>query len=68
MHNFLHVADDVQNHGCTLDEMSSFDFENELGKMKRVLRTPNKPLGQYCRRKEEVGPSPPPKKKMAYHP
>lgn len=50
MHNLLHVADDVTNFNCSLSKISCFPFENVLGEIKRLLRTPNKPLSQVCRR------------------
>ena len=68
MHHVLHLADDVINFKCTLDMLSSFDFENELGKTKRLLRSPNKPLAQYCQRKQECDVLPLPKKRMSSKP
>jgi len=50
MHNLLHVADDVINFNCSLSRISCFPFESTLGEIKRMLRTPNKPLSQICRR------------------
>jgi len=54
MHNVIHVADDVIELQCPLDSLSSFSFENSLGKMKKKLRSTNKPLAQYCRRLGET--------------
>lgn len=54
MHNLLHAADDVIEFQCPLDSLSSFSFENSLGKMKKKLRSTNKPLAQYCRRLAEM--------------
>lgn len=53
IHNLLHVADDAVNMGCNLSKISAFPFENCLGKMRKSVRTPNKPLPQACRRIEE---------------
>lgn len=53
-HNLLHVADDVENMQCSLNNISSFPFENLLGKIKRrLLRTLHRPLAQLCRRLHE---------------
>lgn len=51
-HYLLHLADDVRlSH--TLNDISAFPFENELGVMRKLLRTANKPLAQICRRMHE---------------
>lgn len=50
MHSLTHLADDVQNMGCSLSGFTAFPFENMLGKMKKVLRNGNRPLAQLCRR------------------
>lgn len=36
-----------------MDDISAFDFENLLGKIKRSLRSGNKPLSQLSRRLSE---------------
>ena len=36
-----------------LDKFNAFPFENYLGAIKKMLRTPNKPLIQLCRHLEE---------------
>lgn len=38
---------------CSLSKISCFPFENVLDEIKRILRTPNKPLSQICRRLHE---------------
>lgn len=53
VHNLIHLCDDVETFG-PLDSFSSFPFENYLGQLKRLLRTPNKPLEQICRRLLEI--------------
>lgn len=50
IHNMLHVADDVINMQCNLSRVNAFPFENALGKLRKYVRTPNKPLAQVCRR------------------
>lgn len=53
-HNLLHVADDAENMQCNLSCVTSFPFENLLGRIKRrLLRTPYRPLAQVCRRLHE---------------
>ena len=52
MHNLIHVADDVQQYGA-LDSYSAFAFENELGQLKRLLRSGKDRLRQLCRRLTE---------------
>ena len=46
----IHPADDVQHMGCSILNISSYPFENALGKMKILIRHGNKPLAQICRR------------------
>lgn len=54
VHNLLHIADDVSFMQCPLSDITSFPFENALGKMKKLLRSGNKPLLQICRRYNEI--------------
>ena len=68
MHNAIHIADDVINHDCHLDMISCFPFENELGRMKHALRTPNAPLAQYCKRLNEMATPPLPKQRTLSKP
>lgn len=53
VHNLVHLADDVRNLNRSLDDISAFDFENLLGKIKRYLRSGAKPLSQLTRRLSE---------------
>ncbi|XP_067206649.1 uncharacterized protein [Linepithema humile] len=53
VHNLVHIADDVKNFKKPLDDISSFDFENLLGKIKRSLRGGKQPLSQLSRRLSE---------------
>jgi len=46
------LADDVRLN-YTLNDISAFSFENQLGLMRKLLRTANKPLAQICRRIHE---------------
>lgn len=53
VHNLIHLSDDVRTFGKPLDDISAFDFENLLGKIKRSLRSGHKPLSQLSRRLSE---------------
>ncbi|KYN17993.1 hypothetical protein ALC57_09708 [Trachymyrmex cornetzi] len=52
-HYLLHLADDVRLEH-TLNDISAFPFENQLGLMSKLLRSANKPLAQICRRIHET--------------
>jgi len=54
IHSLSHLADDVRNMKCSLSNYTAFPFENLLGKMKRMLRSGNRPLAQFCRRQHEL--------------
>lgn len=54
VHNLIHIVDDVEFFNCTLDNISAFPFENMLGKMRKMIRTGNRPLSQVCRRLYEI--------------
>lgn len=54
VHNLIHLVDEVQLYG-ELDSFSSYPFENLLGKIKRSLRSGNKPLEQVANRIVEGG-------------
>ncbi|CAH1107023.1 unnamed protein product [Psylliodes chrysocephalus] len=53
VHNLLHLADDAINFNCSLNDISCFPFESFLGKLKRMLRKPDQPLAQVCKRLSE---------------
>ncbi|XP_077505009.1 uncharacterized protein LOC144114879 [Amblyomma americanum] len=53
VHTLAHLAEQCLEHG-TVDEFSAFPFESYLGKVKKRLRTTNKPLAQLSRRMSEV--------------
>ena len=52
IHGLLHLAADAKRFG-PLDSFSAFKFENELGKLKRLLRSSSNPLQQIHRRLNE---------------
>lgn len=53
IHNLNHIVDDVEHLG-ELTTISAYEFENELYKMKLVLKQCNKPLEQLARRTHET--------------
>ncbi|XP_056608437.1 uncharacterized protein si:dkey-242h9.3 isoform X1 [Triplophysa dalaica] len=53
VHGLTHLSEDVRRHG-NLDLISGFPFENYLGKMKKMIRTPHHPLAQVIRRISEM--------------
>ncbi|KAJ8007525.1 hypothetical protein DPEC_G00094930 [Dallia pectoralis] len=53
VHGLVHLAQDSKNFGC-LDLISSFPFENYLGKLKKLVRKPSYPLAQIIRRLSEL--------------
>ncbi|XP_051165237.1 uncharacterized protein LOC127289165 [Leptopilina boulardi] len=64
MHHAIHAVDDVIKMGCTFSEISAFPFENYLGKLTKLIRTPNRPLSQICRRLHEIKTINPPKPQL----
>lgn len=52
VHLLSHIVDDVINYG-SLDNFSAFPFENFLGQIKRLVKSPNNPLPQVYRRLKE---------------
>lgn len=53
-HNLIHITDDVNYMKAPLSFFSAFPFENFLGKIKSLVRTPANPLSQICRRISEL--------------
>ena len=52
VHGLVHLSSDASKYG-NLDNISSFPFENFLGKVKRMVRKPSFPLQQIIRRLSE---------------
>ena len=50
IHSLLHLADDCVNHNCSLDDLSAFPYENMLGALKSLVRSPNNPVAQVVKR------------------
>ena len=53
MHSLNHLSEDVWYSNCCLSDITAFSFESYLGKLKKYLRSGNKPLSQLCRRLDE---------------
>ena len=53
MHSLSHLSDDVKHNNCSLSDITAFTFESYLGKLKKYLRSGNKPLSQRRKRLEE---------------
>lgn len=49
VHNLSHIVDEVERFG-ELESFSAYPFENQLGKMKRLLRHGDRPLAQIAKR------------------
>lgn len=54
IHSLSHLADDVLNHDCSLNELSAFEFENYLQELKKFVRQYKNPIAQVVKRKEEL--------------
>lgn len=48
-HSLIHIVDDARNF-WPLDSLSCFPFENYLQQLKRLLRSPHRPLSQISNR------------------
>lgn len=57
-HNLIHIADDVEYMQTSLSNFSAFPFENMLGKIKKLIRTPKSPLVQVVNRLAELDAMP----------
>ncbi|KAJ8940896.1 hypothetical protein NQ318_004595 [Aromia moschata] len=53
VHILCHLVDDVKNYG-PLDRFSAFPFENYLGVLKKLIKSPTQPLQQIHRRLKEA--------------
>ena len=54
VHNLIHLVSDVRYHGCSLDGISAFPFENYLQILKKYVRNSDKPLVQIVKRIGEL--------------
>lgn len=54
VHSLIHLADDVEYFGCSLNDISSFPFENYLQRLKRMVRQSRNPIAQVAKRLTEL--------------
>lgn len=50
VHSLIHLADDCENHGESLNHLNAFPFENSLGCIKRMVRNGNNPIVQVVKK------------------
>ena len=53
VHNLLHLADDAEKYGCSLNEISCFEYENHLQILKKLVRNSKNPISQILKRENE---------------
>lgn len=53
-HSIYHLVQDAVQRNENPEDINCFMFENYLGQIKKMIRTPNKPLSQVCKRLAEV--------------
>lgn len=53
IHNLCHVTADLKLYG-NIDSISTYPFENHLGKIKQKIRAYHKPLQQFAKRAGEI--------------
>ncbi|XP_075167579.1 uncharacterized protein LOC142239679 [Haematobia irritans] len=49
-HNLIHIADDVRNMHAPISSFSAFEFENSIGFIKSIIKSPNNPISQINRK------------------
>ena len=54
VHGLLHLHEDVSFFQCSLNEISCFQFENFLQKLKKLVRSGGNPLVQVAKRLGEI--------------
>lgn len=52
-HSVAHLVQDAVEGKENPEDINCFMFENYLGRLKKMIRTPNKPLSQVCKRLAE---------------
>lgn len=53
VHGLIHLSDDAKEHGFSLENISGFPFENFLGQIMKMIRSPQFPVAQVVRRISE---------------
>ena len=54
VHSLSHIADDAENHQCSLNAISAFPYENYLQTIKRFVRKATNPIAQVAKRLTEM--------------
>lgn len=54
VHCLKHLPEDVRNFNCSLNDISSFPYENHLQTIKRLVRNARSPVVQVCKRLTEI--------------
>ena len=54
IHSLTHLYEDVQNFGCSLNDISAFPFENFLYKLKRLVKNRHNPIAQVTKRMKQL--------------
>ena len=54
IHNLLHLHEDVQYFGCSLNDVSAFKFENHLQMIKKMVKNAKNPIVQVIKRLAEL--------------
>jgi hypothetical protein len=54
VHGLLHLHEDINFYGCSLNEISCFPFENFMQRLKKLVRNGNNPVAQVGKRLVEL--------------
>ena len=63
VHALIHLADDVEHYGSSLNDINAFQYENHLHKLKKNVRKAQNPIAQVVKRIVEME-----KSKVRYRP
>lgn len=50
VHALIHIADDVEHYGSSLNGINAFQFENHLRGLKKGVRKAQNPISQVAKR------------------
>ena len=54
VHNLIHLHEDVKKNQCGLEDMSAFQFENFLQRVKKMFRKTHQPVSRIAKRVKEM--------------
>ncbi|XP_063419233.1 uncharacterized protein LOC134702069 isoform X1 [Mytilus trossulus] len=57
VHSLIHIADDVEHYGSSLNQINAFKYENYLHKLKKSVRSAQNPIAQVGKRIVEMDKS-----------